>query len=249
MHRSMFHATLWQTMGISMRLFLSTTLVMCVSIPALAHHPDKENQPVHPRIDVIPPLGNSLPMSYRRKYNRPSKWMGKIAYHIAPSSQEAMAWHRATHRGYYKNHSPRMVTHYFYPKPWEALRIGARPDTTSENASSMPTVPSPYGNAPGSDVSEEMVPAPAGVTESTPAPLSDMPLDNGATGELIEPSDALESPSDSSPSDLTPPIPAPAAETPTLDPPAAGASEIQAPADVPVPSDFPAPAIKPPTSI
>ncbi len=59
-----------------------------------------------------------------------------MAYLIAPSSQEAMAWHDATHRNLYKNHRPRIEVHYFYPKPWEALRIGARrptvPGTTEE---------------------------------------------------------------------------------------------------------------------
>lgn len=67
-------------------------------------------------------------MSHRRRYNRPTNWGGKIAYSIAPSSQEAMRWHRATHQGQYKYDAPRMVAHYFYPKPWEAIRIGARPN-------------------------------------------------------------------------------------------------------------------------
>ena len=47
-------------------------------------------------------------MSYRRRYNRPKYLGGKIAYHIAPSSQEAMAWHEAEHLGAYKNHRPRI---------------------------------------------------------------------------------------------------------------------------------------------
>ncbi|MEM1070537.1 MAG: hypothetical protein AAGI63_16665, partial [Planctomycetota bacterium] len=147
-----------------MRLLLSTTLIMSVSFAtlsdtALAHHPDKENQRVHPRIEVIPPLGNNLPMSYRRKYNRPQKIVGKLMYHIAPSSQEAMAWHRATHLGYYKNHAPRMVTHYFYPKPWEALRNGA--NKSIDNDEQQMQIPSAYGSG-----TNESVPAPNGEMES-----------------------------------------------------------------------------------
>jgi len=92
-----------------------------------AHHPDHKNRPVHLPVDVIGPLGNRLPMSYRRRYNRPTYFGGKIAYHIAPSSQEAMRWHEAQHRGYYQCEPPRTVDHYFYSKPWEMIPIGPRP--------------------------------------------------------------------------------------------------------------------------
>jgi hypothetical protein len=94
--------------------------------PASAHHPDRATHPVRPRIDVIPPLGNNLPPSYAARYNRPAYLTGLITYWIEPTSQEAMAWHRAVHQGYYANHAPRMETHYIYPKPWEVLAMGAR---------------------------------------------------------------------------------------------------------------------------
>ena len=104
-------------------------------------------KPVHPRIDLIPPLGTNLPPSHRRVYNRPSYWHGKIAYYIAPSSQEAMAWHDAEHRCAYKNHRPRIEVHYFYPKPWEVLKIGAR----------IPTDPQEQGQAQDAyQVSEDL---------------------------------------------------------------------------------------------
>jgi len=95
---------------------------------ASAHHPDKENWPVHQRIDVIGPVGNRLPPSHRRVYNRPTYVGGKIAYWIAPTSQEAMAWHRAEHSGAYKppKKCMRLEQHYFYPKPWEVLQVGPR---------------------------------------------------------------------------------------------------------------------------
>jgi hypothetical protein len=61
--------------------------------------------------------------------------MGRISYYIAPSSQEAMAWHAATHRRLYQNHRPRMAQHFFYPKPWEGLRIGPRVSTAPDGKS------------------------------------------------------------------------------------------------------------------
>lgn len=110
------------------QLCVLVTLVAGTVIPttAAAHKPDRETQPAHQRIDVIGPLGNRFPPSYRRVYNRPTYLGGKVAYLIAPSSQEAMAWHKAEHIGAYKNHLPRIENAYFYPKPWEAMRIGQR---------------------------------------------------------------------------------------------------------------------------
>jgi hypothetical protein len=105
-------------------------LVVSMIAPAAAHPPDWNRHPVTPRIDVIPPLGNNLPRSYAARYNRPAYLTGLIMHWIEPTSQEAMAWHRAVHRGYYRDHAPRMETHYCYPKPWEALAIGARTQTT-----------------------------------------------------------------------------------------------------------------------
>ena len=90
------------------------------------------------RIDPIGPVGNRLPDSYRRQYNRPTYLGGKIAAKIAPSSQEAMAFRRSDSLGLYdhtgikgwfngKNCPPQRVEqHYFYPKPWEVLAVGPR---------------------------------------------------------------------------------------------------------------------------
>lgn len=97
------------------------TAPLLLTPPADAHPPNWHAHPVRPRIDVIPPLGNNLPRSYAARYNRPAYLTGKLFYMTAPASREAMAWHRAVHRGYYANHAPRMVTQYFYPKPWEVL--------------------------------------------------------------------------------------------------------------------------------
>ena len=213
-----------------MRLLISTALLVCVSSTTLAHHPDKENQRVHPRIEVIPPLGNALPMSHRRKYNRPSHWMGKIAYHIAPSSQEAMAWHNATHRGYYENKSPRIVTHYFYPKPWEGLRIGPRRPTTQDGDQKTNL------NGQAIDDAAEMIPSPAPVEAEIPAAAETTPEatveETGTEAELTpeietatekaaeieaEIETEIEAEATASPSDLTPP---------NVDNPAADAIEL-----------------------
>ena len=137
---------------------------VCTASPAVAHFPDAARHPVVPRVDVIPPLGNRIP-SYRERYNRPTYLGGKIAYWIAPSSQEAMSWHRSFHRGYYANHAPRMEDRYYYPKPWEELTVGPRVSVTGtdENAESGLD----YFTPPASDAAN-LQSAPA--VEALPAP-------------------------------------------------------------------------------
>ena len=140
----------------TMRILIAFLLAVSCLTPSLAHHPNRNWWPLHLPIDLIGPLGNKLPMSYRRRYNRPTKVGGKIAYYVAPSSQEAMRWHQATHRGYYKDHAPRMVAHYFYPKPWESLRIGPRPrrDTESDRDEQVEMLPETAGE-PELEISED----------------------------------------------------------------------------------------------
>jgi len=106
-------------------LMVFAMAAMFLTAPLRAHHPDYENIPVHQRVEPIPPWLNNIP-SHRERYNRPGYVGGKIAYWIAPSSQEAMSWHRSVHRGYYANHAPRMEDRYFYQKPWQALTLGPR---------------------------------------------------------------------------------------------------------------------------
>lgn len=114
-----------------MRWMIATLMGISMLTASSGHPPDKANQPIYPNIDLIGPLGNRLPISYRRRYNRPTNIGGRIAYTIAPSSQEAMAWHAATHRGDYECDRGRVELQYFYPKPYEALRIGSRPKPES----------------------------------------------------------------------------------------------------------------------
>lgn len=107
-------------------LVLAAMGVICTPCLSQAHQPDRANQHVHPRVDVIGPIGNRLPVSHRRQYNRPTNLGGRIAYWIAPSSQEAMAWHAAQNRGDYRCNRPRAEERYFHAKPYEMLAIGAR---------------------------------------------------------------------------------------------------------------------------
>lgn len=114
--------------GLSRIAILGVASLACVQTVA-AHEPNRECGPVTPRVDLIGPIGNNLPIGHRRKYNRPSYLEGKIAYKIAPSSQEAMAWHHAEHTGAYSDEKKcqRYERHYWYPKPWQVLRVGQRP--------------------------------------------------------------------------------------------------------------------------
>lgn len=108
-----------------MRRIAVATLLLAICGPAVAHEP-LFTPPLCGYADPIPPVGNNLPLSYRARYNRPRYIGGKIAYHIAPSSQEAMTWHDSVHRGDYAQHAPWSQPLYIYPKPWEVLPVGPR---------------------------------------------------------------------------------------------------------------------------
>lgn len=128
----------------SMRVGLLAALVVSMAMPTIAGHP-KPYPPVTPRVDVIGPIGNRLPPSYRRKYKRPTYLGGKLADAIAPSSQEAMTWRKGIALGWYEKsgvkgllnhqHQPpqRYEQHFFYPKPWEVLKTGPRVDVSVDS--------------------------------------------------------------------------------------------------------------------
>lgn len=117
---------------------LSLAALGLLAATASAHHPNPPRYPTGRRFEPIPPLGNRLPPSYRRAHNRPTYIGGKIAYIIAPSSQEAMSWHENAHRGAYRNHSGRIEPMYLYPKAWEVLSMGPRTPTRSTDDESNP---------------------------------------------------------------------------------------------------------------
>ena len=112
------------------RIF-SITLLLAIVTPAAAHHPTAGLW--LPRVEPWDWLERLEPKNYRERYNRPRYIGGKIAYYIAPSSQEAMSWHEHKHRGSYKNHAGPIFKTYNFPKPWEALRVGPRSDAPMMN--------------------------------------------------------------------------------------------------------------------
>lgn len=160
-----------------MRWATSLILLMGFVVPVSAHKPDWKNMPTLPRIDVIGPLGARLPISHRRKYNRPTYWGGRIAYMIAPSSQEAMAWHDNVHRGTYKNHRPRIEKHFFYPKPWESMKIGARVPTVPENKADMYAPPETNVMSDDVDGYSELEPLEATETPTLSEPMPELSVE------------------------------------------------------------------------
>ncbi|WP_146516968.1 hypothetical protein [Rubripirellula amarantea] len=175
-------------------VFLFLVASISTSDHVNAHHPDRECQPVHERIDVIGPLGNNLPAGHRRRLNRPSYWEGKILYKIAPTSQEAMAWHRAEHKGYYECDAPRMETHYFYPKPYERMRIGSRDPQEPHNkhAVSRSVDVEPMEDSDLLEIDTEL----PGSDDDTPTedmPVEDMPVEDIEVDEIENEYDSIRS--------------------------------------------------------
>jgi len=85
--------------------------------------------PRDPRPDILPIPFYYAHTEYRRAYNRPRDFAGWMAHKIEPTSQEAMVWSENVQAGNYdRKHMPPMCKTYYYPKPWEALLTGARPD-------------------------------------------------------------------------------------------------------------------------
>jgi hypothetical protein len=169
---AMFHR-LFSRMHYDMSRLLLSIAFVCVASSCFAHHPDRANAPVRPRVDCIGPIGNRLPPSYRLRYNRPTNLGGHLAYVFAPTSQEAMAWHNAKHRGNYKNKMPRTVMQYFYPKPWELLNMTPQATMTEAPDPPVPVPVSPYRSpAPRPEPVLEPVlePAPAELPPAAPAP-------------------------------------------------------------------------------
>lgn len=82
-----------------------------------------------PRPDILPHPFYYAHTEYRRAYNRPRFVPGWIAAQIEPTSQEAMVWYENLQRGRYDGkHCPPLYKTYYYPKPWEVLQTGPRPD-------------------------------------------------------------------------------------------------------------------------
>lgn len=209
---------------------------------ASAQFPYWRNVPVRPNFDLIPPLGNRLPLSYRARYNRPSYYSGKIAYWIEPSSQEAMAWEKSYRAGRYeKKHMPRHEDYYVYPKPWEVLGQGPRrnpnppadePDrrdvlndeepSPSDETTDKPELDKKADPAKDADPTKDADPAKDALEPKADTPNGDEPK---AEADAKGPGTQAElNPLNPAPADLRgllaePKADAPAPPTPTINPP------------------------------
>ena len=113
-----------------MLLGCSTVLALfsVASVPAAERFTFKKTN--DPRPDILPRPFYDAHVEYRRAYNRPRYVLGWLATKVAPTSQEAMSWHDNKRMGRYEKHNmPPLYKQYFYPKPWEVLTTGARPNT------------------------------------------------------------------------------------------------------------------------
>lgn len=82
-----------------------------------------------PRPDILPRPFYENHTEYRAQYNRPRYLPGWIAFEISRTSQEAMAFEENYCVGNYsEKHMPPMCKYYMYPKPWEMMDTGARPN-------------------------------------------------------------------------------------------------------------------------
>lgn len=121
--------------------------LLCATIqsPGLAAERPTLQVTRDPRPDILPYHLYYAHTEYRRAYNRPRHLGGWIAYHISPTSQEAMVWSENLQAGNYdEKHMPPMYKRYCAPKPWEVLQTGPRPDYPKpSNPVSRPTAQPP----------------------------------------------------------------------------------------------------------
>lgn len=115
----------------SMTKPISGTLLLVLVAMGSVHSAERPtlNHTGDPRPDILPHPFYYAHTEYRREYNRPRDISGWIANKIAPSSLEAMVWNENVQAGNYdEKHMPPMYKRYCYPKPWEVLNTGPRPD-------------------------------------------------------------------------------------------------------------------------
>ncbi|QDV27916.1 hypothetical protein [Aureliella helgolandensis] len=104
-------------------------MIAAASCVGAAERPTMKHDTCDPRPDILAHPLYDAHTPYRLQYNRPRNLSGWLASKIAPSSQEAMVWRENTQAGRYdQHHMPAVYKRYYYPKPWEVLQTGARPD-------------------------------------------------------------------------------------------------------------------------
>lgn len=117
-----------------MKLHWILALSCVISASTAWGHPPYGHEQKHKHLvdadpDIAGAVQNALPLSYRERYNRPRFVGGMFAYLVSPNSLEALSWHENMHRGsYWPPHQPPVCKKYYYPKPWEVLPTGPRPD-------------------------------------------------------------------------------------------------------------------------
>ena len=112
------------------------------------------NQTADPRPNILPNSLYNHHVPYRLQYNRPTYHVGKALYYVvSPTSQEALVWKENLDECRYEGHNcPPVYKSYFYPKPWEILNTGPRPNFASAGAKPAPVqlkpAPSPVQPIP-----------------------------------------------------------------------------------------------------
>ena len=113
----------------------SNFFCVCICLAAsLSHAAERPTllKTCDPRPDILPRPFYDNHTEYRAQYNRPRFYTGWLAYEVSRTSQEAMVWKENYCAGnYIQHHMPPIYKTYNYPKPWEALNVGARPDFAS----------------------------------------------------------------------------------------------------------------------
>lgn len=111
--------------------FLCVCICLTGSISQAAERPTLLKT-CDPRPDILPRPFYDNHTEYRAQYNRPRFYTGWLAYEVSRTSQEGMVWHENYCAGNYdRHHLPPVCKTYYYPKPWEVLAVGARPDFAS----------------------------------------------------------------------------------------------------------------------
>lgn len=144
----------------SMLLLVACTSTAMHDCSAQASERPTLNHTADPRPDILPRPFYYAHTEYRRAYNRPRFTTGWIADKISPTSQEALVWQENVQAGRYSSkHCPPVYKTYYYPKPWEALQTGPRPDFVKPASQTRPRNEAPEAFARDG---EAIVPAPAG---------------------------------------------------------------------------------------
>ena len=128
-----------------------------ISATAHAAPPERPtfNHTADPRPNILPDELYNHHEPYRLRYNRPTYHVGKAMYYVlSPTSQEAMVWKENLDECRYEGHNcPPVYKTYYYPKPWEILNTGPRPNFANAIVKPVPVQPAPSAAA-------EKVPAP-----------------------------------------------------------------------------------------